>query len=62
MHNETAPRTHLFQSETLCETIEQNLFLMGITVVEDKLQNKVPETLADLLRASNRPPDFSAPS
>ena len=31
-----------------CEKIEQNLFLIGTTIVEDKLQEKVPETIRDL--------------
>ena len=30
------------------EEIEQNFFLLGVTVVEDKLQDKVPETIQDL--------------
>jgi phospholipid-transporting ATPase len=36
----------------LIDEIEQDLFLLGATAVEDKLQDKVPETIADLLRAS----------
>ena len=31
-----------------CDTIEKNLFLIGTTIVEDKLQDKVPETIRDL--------------
>ena len=31
-----------------CDKIEQNLFLIGTTIVEDKLQEKVPETIRDL--------------
>ena len=30
------------------EEIEQNFFLLGVTIVEDKLQDKVPETIRDL--------------
>ena len=30
------------------ETIEKDLFLLGTTIVEDKLQDKVPETIRDL--------------
>ena len=30
------------------ETIEKNLFLLGTTIVEDKLQDSVPETIRDL--------------
>ena len=32
----------------VCDKIEQNLYLLGTTIVEDKLQNKVPETIRDL--------------
>ena len=32
----------------VCDKMEQNLFLEGNTIVEDKLQNKVPETISDL--------------
>lgn len=32
--------------------IETNLTLIGATAVEDKLQDKVPETIADLIRAN----------
>eukprot|EP00124_Ichthyophonus_hoferi_P005556 Ihof_evm1s836 gene=Ihof_evmTU1s836 len=35
-----------------CEKIEKNLFLLGATAIEDKLQDKVPETIATLLEAS----------
>ena len=31
-----------------CDKIEKNLFLIGTTIVEDKLQEKVPETIRDL--------------
>eukprot|EP01134_Creolimax_fragrantissima_P006623 CFRG6623T1 len=34
-----------------CEDIEKNLFLLGATAIEDKLQDKVPETIANLLEA-----------
>ena len=32
----------------VCDKIERNLYLIGTTIVEDKLQNKVPETIRDL--------------
>ena len=32
----------------VCNKIEQNLYLIGTTIVEDKLQEKVPETIRDL--------------
>ena len=32
----------------VCDKIEKNLYLIGTTIVEDKLQNKVPETIRDL--------------
>ena len=31
-----------------CDKIEKNLYLIGTTIVEDKLQDKVPETIRDL--------------
>ena len=34
--------------EALYDKIEQNIFLIGSTIVEDKLQDKVPETIRDL--------------
>ena len=34
--------------DEVCDKIEQNLFLIGTTIVEDKLQEKVPETIRDL--------------
>jgi P-type E1-E2 ATPase len=37
----------------LSDKWERELYLIGATAVEDKLQDKVPETIADLLRASN---------
>lgn len=37
--------------EAVAEQIEQNLMLMGATAIEDKLQELVPETIADLLSA-----------
>ena len=32
--------------------MEKNLTLLGATVIEDRLQDLVPETLADLLKAN----------
>ena len=37
--------------EKLYDEIEQNLELIGATIVEDKLQDKVPETIKDLRMA-----------
>ena len=33
--------------------IEQNLILLGATAIEDKLQDGVPDTIANLARVSN---------
>ena len=32
----------------VCDKIERNLYIVGTTIVEDKLQEKVPETIYDL--------------
>jgi len=37
----------------LISNMEQELFGIGATCVEDKLQSNVPETIAALLQASN---------
>lgn len=37
--------------EDASNEIEQNLRLLGATAIEDKLQDGVPETIADLKRA-----------
>ncbi|CAL8071819.1 unnamed protein product [Orchesella dallaii] len=37
--------------EEASDLIERNLRLLGATVIEDKLQEKVPETIASLLKA-----------
>lgn len=37
--------------EEASNEIEQNLRLLGATAIEDKLQDGVPETIADLKRA-----------
>ncbi|TFK30277.1 phospholipid-translocating ATPase [Coprinopsis marcescibilis] len=37
--------------EAVCDEIEQNLRLLGATAIEDKLQDGVPETIADLKKA-----------
>eukprot|EP00123_Amoebidium_parasiticum_P014404 comp22485_c0_seq1/m.33915 comp22485_c0_seq1/g.33915 ORF comp22485_c0_seq1/g.33915 comp22485_c0_seq1/m.33915 type:complete len:1183 (-) comp22485_c0_seq1:540-4088(-) len=34
-----------------CDKIEKDMFLLGATAIEDKLQDKVPETIANLLEA-----------
>eukprot|EP01017_Pseudomicrothorax_dubius_P049053 TRINITY_DN9054_c0_g1_i2.p1 TRINITY_DN9054_c0_g1~~TRINITY_DN9054_c0_g1_i2.p1 ORF type:complete len:531 (+),score=99.30 TRINITY_DN9054_c0_g1_i2:502-2094(+) len=36
----------------LAEQLEKNLTLLGATAVEDRLQDEVPETIADLLKAN----------
>lgn len=37
----------------LASLIEKDLILIGVTAVEDKLQEEVPETIQDLLMAGN---------
>ena len=37
--------------EEIFNKIEQNIYLLGCTIVEDKLQDKVPETIKDLRSA-----------
>lgn len=37
--------------EAVCDELEQNLRLLGATAIEDRLQDGVPETIADLKRA-----------
>lgn len=34
--------------------LEQGIFLVGATAVLDRLQEDVPETIRDLIRASNK--------
>lgn len=36
----------------VAESIEKDLYLIGATAVEDRLQDQVPETLRDLLKAN----------
>lgn len=36
----------------LADDLESDLMLLGATAVEDKLQDEVPETIADLLKAN----------
>ena len=38
----------------VAEKVERHLFLIGATAIEDKLQEKVPETIHDLIRAKVR--------
>lgn len=40
--------------EAVCNELEQDLRLLGATAIEDKLQDGVPETIADLKRAGIR--------
>lgn len=35
----------------MTDKLERDLYLLGATAVEDKLQPEVPETIADLLKA-----------
>ena len=35
----------------MTDKLEKDLYLLGATAVEDKLQPEVPETIADLLKA-----------
>ncbi|KZT27329.1 phospholipid-translocating ATPase [Neolentinus lepideus HHB14362 ss-1] len=37
--------------ETVCEELERDLRLLGATAIEDRLQDGVPDTIADLKRA-----------
>ena len=37
--------------KNLADSIEKDLILIGATAVEDKLQDKVPETIFDLIKA-----------
>ena len=39
--------------ESFLEEIEKDMFLIGCSAVEDRLQDEVPETIAKLLEASN---------
>jgi phospholipid-translocating ATPase len=39
------------QIETVSDELEQDLRLLGATAIEDRLQDGVPETIADLKRA-----------
>ena len=45
---------HNNQLELAYEEIEKNLFLLGATGIEDKLQEGVPETIDDLMKAGIR--------
>ena len=38
--------------DKLVDGVERDLWLIGATAVEDKLQDRVPEVIADMLRAS----------
>ncbi|CAD8148969.1 unnamed protein product [Paramecium pentaurelia] len=40
------------EKEELVNNLEKDLYLLGATAVEDKLQDDVPETIADLLKAN----------
>ncbi|CAK55960.1 unnamed protein product (macronuclear) [Paramecium tetraurelia] len=40
------------EREELANNLEKDLYLLGATAVEDKLQDDVPETIADLLKAN----------
>jgi P-type E1-E2 ATPase len=36
----------------LAATVEKDIYLIGATAVEDKLQDNVPQTIADLIKAN----------
>jgi len=38
--------------DAVCELIEKNLYLLGVTAIEDKLQEGVPETIELLARVN----------
>ena len=38
--------------DELIDEVESDLFAIGATAVEDKLQENVPETISDLLKAN----------
>ena len=38
--------------DKLAEEYEKGFYLLGATAVEDKLQDDVPETINDMIRAS----------
>ena len=40
----------------LIDRLEREIYLVGATAVLDRLQDDVPETIRDLLRASTYPP------
>ncbi len=40
--------------DKLADDIQKDLVLIGATAVEDKLQDQVPQVIADLLRASKK--------
>ncbi len=47
-----APDKEIYLNK-LADDWEQEFMLIGATAVEDKLQDRVPETIADLIKASN---------
>ena len=47
-----APMLTVAQLDKIAEDIETDLTLIGATAVEDKLQDNVPKTIADLIKAS----------
>ena len=49
--------TKLYSIWQVYEKIEQNLTLMGATAIEDKLQDGVPEAIANFAKV--RPPSLS---
>jgi len=44
------------ESVALIDRLERDIYLIGATAVLDRLQDDVPETIRDLLRASKRCP------
>lgn len=47
-----APQEKQKVENDLIDKLEQNMFVIGATAVLDRLQDEVPETIRDLLRAS----------
>lgn len=51
MNNSTSLKNRDELLDAVYEDIEQNLILIGATAIEDKLQDGVPETIANLMLA-----------
>lgn len=44
--------SEIFQIETAADEIERNMKIVGCSAIEDKLQDGVPEAIAQLRRAN----------